>query len=513
MTRNRLIVPLLSTLLALLLSESANAACLEMFEHSSYGGTKWSFCTGQSSPSLSRWNDKVSSIKVPSGYIVTVFEHSGQKGDRTNFTGGVSNVGSNWNDKISSYKLVRGTLDDCVKGYEDSSYRGTRWDFCPSSMGVPSPLHSKWNDKISSIKVPAGKMATFCEHTSRKGVCRTYFKSISNVGSTLNDEFSSYRTQDFDPNNFVMAMTSDPQFGYCESDTCKNGPGSSETANEWHSASIVKLAGRESSFAGVVVNGDVTNVETQEELKQFEADYMERGLNVYVGYGNHDYDNYVTKWCNGLKANCSRQMMNWLENHAESIPHVGFDFEKSGNSRDGSYAYSWDIGDYRFIQLHNYPSYEVEFAAAGPRYFDITDSLAWLSKQVKATPTSKKIVLNMHAIDAPAFDAIGTRSNANDSDERKNTTNSASDYDLFQSILDLHPNIVAIFGGHIHSRINRHNDVTSAKGKTVPVFFCGAAMYNHYLKVQFKPNEMRIQSIRSTNGDVTAFGAEQVITF
>lgn len=482
--------------------------CLRMYKHANYGGTSWKFCPGSGGPNLSRWNDEVSSMKVPDGYIVAVYEHSGRKGKSRNFTGNVSNVGSSWNDIISSYKLVRGNLSNCVRAYKDASYKGERWDFCPSSYGLPKPDHSKWNDEISSVKIPTGKKVTFCEHVKNgtgKGRCRTFFRSTSWIGRTLNDQFSSLYWQSFNDQSFTMAVISDTQYGYCESNTCKNGPGNADKANDWHSASINALAKSSSNWAGVILNGDVTNVETMGEIDTFEDDYQGRYMNLYIGLGNHDYSNYYDKWCAGdgnatAKYYCTRRIMQWFEDHVESIPGTRFDLKKDGKDREGSYAYKWDIGNYTFFQLNNAPTYQRDFrvyisSKVHKERYDINRSISWLKKELEGLPGDRRVVINMHSF--AACDQF---------------CSSSSGYDSFLEALDAHPNVVAIFAGHLHEKIGwdyqgsgasagtNRKEVTTPGGKVIPYFFAGGAEYNHYLKVDFGRTRMVVTPIDSRRG-------------
>ncbi len=112
-----------------------NDRCVEVHEHSSYGGDSWSFCNrtsinnklnsyGFSDPykidshwNYSDWNDEITGIRIPSSNtIITVFEHSSQGGDSLTlqsvlpFGNGtaISSLGDyGFNDKISSFTIAR----------------------------------------------------------------------------------------------------------------------------------------------------------------------------------------------------------------------------------------------------------------------------------------------------------------------------------------------------------------------------------------------------------------------
>ncbi|MEM1298601.1 MAG: metallophosphoesterase [Pseudomonadota bacterium] len=481
--------------------------CLRMYKHAHYNGTEYKFCPGQSLPKHSRWNDEVSSIKVPSGYILAVYEHAGRRGKSRILTSSTRWVGESWNDKISSYKLVRGNISDCVRAYKDANYKGTRWDFCPSNLGLPKPDHGKWNDQISSVKVPEGKQVTFCEHVkngSGKGRCRTFFENTSWIGSTLNDKFSYYSWGSFDHDSFTMAVISDTQYGYCEARACKDGPGNADKANEWHSDSIRKLARGTRNWAGVILNGDVTNVETMDEVKQFEKDYGGAHMNMYAGLGNHDYENYHDKWCAGdgnavAKNYCTRRIMQWFEDHIESIPSTRVDLTKQDQNRTGSYAYRWDIGNYTFIQLNNHPEYDLDFkvyisSRVHKERYDINPSIRWLKRELDRISDSRVVVIHMH---------------------KRGTTRSRA---KFLEALDRHPRVAAVFLGHEHELIGWDNraigsagtgrkEWTTPAGKKIPYLFAGGAEWNQYLKVKFDRNRIVIEPIDSRWGKANTLPA------
>jgi V8-like Glu-specific endopeptidase len=108
--------------------------CAEAFEHTNYGGFPWSICTETaldgklasfSDPFIVRdhwdysdWNDKMSSLTLPTANtVLTLYEHGSQGGSSVTFQnlfsfGRGSSVPSlvdeGWNDKISSFYMVSG---------------------------------------------------------------------------------------------------------------------------------------------------------------------------------------------------------------------------------------------------------------------------------------------------------------------------------------------------------------------------------------------------------------------
>ena len=92
-------------------SGSSTSGVATFYEHSNYGG--WSVSLGEGSHnyndivSAGIKNDVISSLKVPSGYKVTLYNDADFKGDKKKFTSDASYVGDDLNDKTSSIKIEK----------------------------------------------------------------------------------------------------------------------------------------------------------------------------------------------------------------------------------------------------------------------------------------------------------------------------------------------------------------------------------------------------------------------
>ena len=95
-----------------------------------------------------------------------------------------------------------------------------------------------------------------------------------------------------------------------------------------------------------------------------------------------------------------------------------------------------------------------------------------------------------------------------------------NEWNQFKKILDRYPNVVAIFAGHIHKWIGQMecvwdetsksmrytNDeerdwkITTPSGRKIDVFFGGGAEWNHYLKVEFHADKIKVTPIYSVYG-------------
>jgi cytolysin (calcineurin-like family phosphatase) len=353
--------------------------------------------------------------------------------------------------------------------------------------------------------------------------------------------------------SFSMIFASDPQYPYCENAPCKNGPKDSKTANQWHSMAIGKLSVSNPDTQGVVINGDLTNTMDDYQIDVFESLYASKYV-IYPGLGNHDYQNYTAynlgkkdseSWgtYDGNAVSRYGGQLNLMHYFAKTVRAnkniQGFDWNDSDYwNRSGSLAYYWDIGDYRFVQLNNFPPFAYKFSnyasrKVGNENYDIQSSLPWL-RTLLSKSKDKKVILNMHSINSTDcfgifdYDADGKYQAGGYSQPQWKT--GALE---FGRILGENLNVVAIFAGHVHSfvgdqyfddnagklrslsdsqydRRNAKNEVMA--GQAVPVLFSGSAEYNLLLSVKFEPTKITAQPYRTLNGNATSIGTAKVIT-
>jgi hypothetical protein len=174
----------------------------------------------------------------------------------------------------------------------------------------------------------------------------------------------------------------------------------------------------------------------------------------------------------------------------------------------GSLAYSFDIGNFHFVQLQYRPDYHHDLPArtiTGPvtTYeidespgFTVFSSYAWLKADLSAaTAAGRFIVLNMH-------DAI-----ANDCAEGEgvmswNPCNAervpVKDDPLFLQAI-ANQNVVAVFAGHLHHRYGLADHVVSGD-KRIPIFLSGSAEYEKFLLADFHRKYFTVAVIDSSTG-------------
>lgn len=268
-----------------------------------------------------------------------------------------------------------------------------------------------------------------------------------------------------------------------------------QETNLLHIKTIKKIKNSVNNFAGVVINGDLTSFGSQNNhLKQFQNIYSPLALetNVWFGLGNHDYENPVND-C-GLKFwinynYCSADMVQFLANSIllskNSLSSYDIaEYKKNsvaiGNLRNvsGSLSYSWNVGNFHFIQLNNYPTYKTNFTRGfksgfaswkidiSPTILDDGTLSAWLKNDLdNAVKNGQKIILNMHQYDY------------ND----KNNLRGLAPYAKF---------IKAIFVGHLHGEYGHKTDLvfpaaTNNSNISIPIIYSGSAIFNRFVKADF----------------------------
>ena len=196
-------------------------------------------------------------------------------------------------------------------------------------------------------------------------------------------------------------------------------------------------------------------------------------MEVFLGLGNHDYQNNVDDcYLNHCASRMTKFMINFYNVNRFKPYYLDYPFDYRSRkfykfpahrySHQGSLSYSWDIGEIHFVQLHNYPSYHKTWKALY-NTFTINPSYEWLKKDLtKAAKKNKKIIINMH-------------SHQHAMQDKK-----------FLKIIKNY-NVSAIFAGHLHSKVGKVNFPSACQDTEldVPCFLSGAAVYRSILTVRF----------------------------
>lgn len=200
-------------------------------------------------------------------------------------------------------------------------------------------------------------------------------------------------------------------------------------------------------------------------------------LPIFTGLGNHDYENNLgtdmTGDCSDItldKTHCAKQAVNYIKNMVYCGSVKNFINPLVDRFDEASLAYSWDIGEFHFVQLNNRPNYEASAIGIAP-------SIPWLKTDLqKATAAGQKIVLNMHDFEQSQDFSDAIKGN----------------------------NVVALFAGHIHQQAGQigtmDNTDTNGASYSFPTFLSGSADYQTFLLVQFTHSYMNVGVVSSKSG-------------
>lgn len=163
-----------------------------IFENANYEGKSQGLPIGSYKlSSISIGNDTLSSLRVPTGWTVTLYRDHRFEGMSRVFTTSASFVGSVFNDQTSSIVVsdkpsVIIFEEPGYKGFSQSLLAG-RYDLSDISIG---------NDALSSLKVPDGWRVTLYTNYNFSGEEKVFSANTSFVGSQFNDQTSSIVVED-----------------------------------------------------------------------------------------------------------------------------------------------------------------------------------------------------------------------------------------------------------------------------------------------------------------------------
>jgi predicted alpha-1,6-mannanase (GH76 family) len=135
----------------------------------------------------------VTSLRVPSGWKVTMYQNDNFTGTSWAFTADTGWIGSAANDQMTSCKIEA----TGVIFYQDSNYGGSRGQALAKGNYTLSQLTARGvaNDWASSLRVPPGWSVTVYQHDNFTGTSWTFTGDTSWIGSAANDQMSSCRIQ------------------------------------------------------------------------------------------------------------------------------------------------------------------------------------------------------------------------------------------------------------------------------------------------------------------------------
>jgi len=138
-----------------------------VYEHDDYGGRSQILDAGRYDlAALTIGNDVISSVRVPLGWRVTLYQHAGFSGTTRVLTADTPAL-PGFNDKVSSIVVEKNAL---VVVYEHDDYDGRSQVLDAGRYDLPALTIG--NDLISSVRVPVGWRVTLYQHAGFSGTTR-----------------------------------------------------------------------------------------------------------------------------------------------------------------------------------------------------------------------------------------------------------------------------------------------------------------------------------------------------
>ena len=176
----------------------------DSFQHCDYGGWSASFNAAGSYAasqiaSAGGVNDDASSIKIASGFKVTLFDGDNQGGASVVLTADTPClVASSFNDLASSMRIESSAGSDGVVFFEHASFGGAAGQPLARGSYTLAQLQARGipNDWASSARIPAGLTVTLYQHDNFTGTSWTLTAdtpTFVTLNPNANDQMSSVR--------------------------------------------------------------------------------------------------------------------------------------------------------------------------------------------------------------------------------------------------------------------------------------------------------------------------------
>jgi len=179
-------------------SRQGGSRGVTVYADPNFSGQSVSFRNDMPNLGSAGWNDKISSIRIPSGETWEMCQDVDYRNHCQVLSGDVVDLrGMGWNDRISSLRRVDrvhqwgGTLDTRIgiTVYADPNFKGQS-----ASFGDDTPNVDRLNDKISSIRIPNGEAWEVCQDTDYRNQCQVLSDDVADLRSMgWNDRISSLR--------------------------------------------------------------------------------------------------------------------------------------------------------------------------------------------------------------------------------------------------------------------------------------------------------------------------------
>lgn len=303
-------------------------------------------------------------------------------------------------------------------------------------------------------------------------------------------------------NNFVMVITSDPQYSWfpendpkrvgliaCE-DVATDRKEDNERENKlelnYYSSiqeQYKKLIKEKPLYGGyVVINGDLVCYNNvvfgANDCSLFKSTFYKHYCelvgkdNVFFGLGNHDYINNNNDTGGNLGAigmlDFLRTTMNDMEKKGKICK---FDCKKDKSQYSGSLAYYKIIGDSAFVQLnYGIGNPEVVNESMSRKCYKLESAHEWLTKTLEELNKNSKIssiFINLH----------------NYKDDTGKKVSRCDTFTTLKNYLsgELGDKVKAVFGGHFHTTYKKLEDSFENGDRIIPIYLSGSASQGSFI--------------------------------
>lgn len=243
---------------------------------------------------------------------------------------------------------------------------------------------------------------------------------------------------------------------------------------------------------GVIMNGDLTAYWHPWQVDLYKQYYHTSDtdvpgaanlkLKLFPGLGNHDYANNLYRkdqgcwWNRNLEYmsfgynGCAKNATHYIKTMVSCGGVPNFESRRVSSYDEASLAYSFEIGQYHFVQLNNHPAFTADEVG-------VTDAFEWLRRDLaRAAQNNRYIVINFH-----------------DYGDHMSIFNQQ-----FSDLMVAYKShIVALFAGHLHA--------AGYKGLVpltkIPIYLGGSSEFNDFLLVQFGKDYMNVGVMSSKGGE------------
>ncbi|MER2471651.1 metallophosphoesterase [Photorhabdus laumondii] len=318
----------------------------------------------------------------------------------------------------------------------------------------------------------------------------THYKLEKTVksSSSLGIQIDIYLTEKNIDSNYKIAVMSDPQPWRLDPE--QGDPNADkkpwEELNKKVANSINNIYDRNHLAFGIV-NGDLTEFGRASTRKSLEEIYTSKiKFPLFMGLGNHDYANNVNDctYPEGFDFSrnaCARSavfdMAKRISGYSKELNNFSYDYDNE--AWKGSLSYSWDFGDIHYVQLQNYPTYNVNLDHYVSPTVYITKSLDWLESDLESAQTrGKAVVLNFH----DGYDHFIDNS-------------SYAEKEKFKSLIKKY-NVMAVFVGHSHFL----KEYTASVFGNARVYDSGALFKGDFFIIDVNKKCMQISAYNGIDG-------------